>query len=66
MPFRETSTAARCGGVLGDKYGMAAERRLFAIVRGIGRSEAFPDEASGVIEHGIEAFTREIALVCAR
>lgn len=53
MPFFQTSATAGGGGVLGDKYRMAAHRRLFAVGLRLRWREPPVNEIGGVLRHGI-------------
>lgn len=46
--------------MLGDEDGMAAHRRLLAVVRRMRRRQPFGDEGPAMIEDGVETLLREI------
>ncbi len=46
--------------MLRDKYGMAAKRRLLAVVARLGRRETLDDELASVIQHRRQPFLREV------
>ena len=46
--------------MLGDEYGMAAKRRLFAVIGDNRRGKAFGDEILGVSEHHGQAFAAQV------
>jgi len=55
MPFGEAGATAGGGGMLGDEGGVAAHRRLPAVIGGRGRSQALGDELGGMVDYGVEA-----------
>ena len=51
--------------MLGDEYGMAAKRRLFAVIGDDRRCKAFGDKILGVGEHHGQAFAAQVGEVLA-
>ena len=55
MPALEARPAAGRGGVLGDEHGVAAVRRLPAVLVGRRRGEPLGDQLLGVSAYGLHA-----------
>ncbi|CAE1148080.1 protein of unknown function [Serratia sp. Tan611] len=60
MPFRQAAATAGSGGVLGDKRRVAAHRRLFTVVFGLGVGQTLVDEIACVAEDHGEAFLFQV------
>jgi hypothetical protein len=60
VPFGKAGPAAGGGGVLGNKHGMAAKRRLFAVIRGHRYGEAPLNEITCMLEHDWQASASKV------
>jgi len=60
VPFLHASPAAAGCGVLRDENGVAAKRRLFAVIGDDRRGEALGYEIFGVDEHHWQAFAAQV------
>ena len=63
MPLGETPPTAAGAGMLGDEDGVAAHRRLFAVVRRLRRREPLLDEAHGVNPQNVLSFSEGVGMV---
>ena len=61
MPFLETPSAARSGGVLGYENRMSFVGRLLPVVGRPSRSQALLDERPSVLENQRQALLLEVA-----
>ena len=63
VPFLKAATAARCGPMLSDEDRVIPNRRLLAVVRGVGGGETLLDELLAVRHHRVQPPALQVVLL---